>query len=833
MDTAREDTLERLFEQGVALRPEQRAAFLVEACGADAELRSTLEALVAHAEEAYDFVDRVAGPTVARVAGVLLGDSPAADGADALIGRRMAHFQVVEKLGGGGMGHVYKALDLGLGRTVALKVLPPHLSADEEAKRRFTQEAKAASALDHPNICAIHEIGETDGGRLFIAMPYYEGETLKRQIARGPLPVPEVLDYCAQVADGLQRAHDAGIVHRDVKPANVMVTRVGRVKVVDFGLAKMAGTDLTREGTTIGTVAYMSPEQTRGGPVDARTDVWSLGAVLYEMLTGWRPFPGESDETLIYAIRHDAPKPVRGSRAEIPAALAVVVSHCLDKDPARRYQSADELLADIRTVQAGGSVRRSMRRKPPLHYGGAALLTCLLLLAGSALRTRPEARFDSLAVLPVTAVAGDAAEEDFAEEMTGLLIDQLSQLSGLRRVVSRTSVMQYQGTRKSPRQIGRELDVDALVKMSVLRVGGRARIDVSLVEAGAERVLWSRSFERPTREVLTLQRDVALAVARELGVQLTPREERRLVAAAREVNPAAFALYLQAVRMEDGTQRLAYLEQAIEKDSTFALAHAKVALSYVMIPRDRARAERAIAKALALDPSLSDAYDARGLLHMWIDHDWPMAEAAFRRAIELNPHNSQAHHELGQLFMRLARCDEAVAEEQRAVLQNPGAAHYQSGLAEVYLYCRRYDDAIREFEKALVLVPDSTRIYFNLGDSYFHQGQYSKALTMYGKSRRPLPGWAYVPLGSRREARNQIDTLKGTWARGEANAFTMWNLARLYTSLDEREQAITWLERGHEARHGLVIYLKVHPHFDSLRGEPRFEALLRKVRLAD
>jgi TolB-like protein/Flp pilus assembly protein TadD len=834
-DAAREERLERLIEQGVALRPEQRAAFLTEACGADAELRGTLEVLVARAEEAYHFVDRVAGPTVARAAGVLLGDATAApgDGTDALTGRRVAHFEVLERLGGGGMGLVYKALDLRLGRTVALKFLPPHLGADDEAKRRFAHEAKAASALDHPSICTIHEIGETDAGRLFIAMAYCDGETLKQKIARGPLPVSEALDYAAQIAGGLQRAHEAGIVHRDVKPANVMITDTGQAKIVDFGLAKVAGTDLTREGTTIGTVAYMSPEQTRGGPVDARTDVWSLGAVLYEMLTGRRPFPGESDEAVIYAIRHDEPKPVRDGRAAIPAALAIVVRRCLDKDPARRYQRADEVLADIRTVQAGGKVRRRTRREHLLRYGGAGGLLFLLLVVGGGLLERPATGVDSLAVLPVTAVTGDATRQEFADGMTDLLIDQLSQLSGLRRVVSRASVMPYRDSPKSPRQIGRELGVDALVKMSVLQEGERVRINVNLIEADAERVLWSRSFERRTRDVLTLQREVVQAVARELRVQLTPREEARLVTAAREVNPEAFALYLQAARVLDGTQRMAYLEQAIEKDSAFALAHAKVATLYIMIERDRMKAERAIAKALALDPSLSDAYDALGLLRMWLDRDWPAAEAALRRAIELSPNNGLAHHELGQLFMRVARCDEAVAEEQRAVLQNPGVAHYQSGLAEVYLYCRRYDEAIREFGKALDLVRDSAGIYFNLGDAYFHQRQYAKALTMYEKSRRPPPGWIYVALGSQQEARAQIGTLKAVWARGEGNGLTTWNLARLHTTLGEREEAITWLERTYEGRHGMVVYLKVHPHFDSLRGEPRFQALLKKVRLAD
>src|SRR5215218_7251979 len=304
MNASREDRLERLFERAEALPPTRRAGFVERACGADAELRATLTALMADVEDAHAFVDRVAGPVVASAAGYALNDAPVDTGidADARAGQHVAHFRILEKLGRGGMGRVYRAHDLRLDRIVALKFLPAHLSADDEAKRRLVHEAKAASALAHPNVCAIHEIGETAGGELFIAMAHCDGETLKQRIARGPLPVRDVLDYVAQIAAGLQRTHEAGIVHRDVKPANLLVDHEGRVTIVDFGLAKMAGSDLSREGTTIGTVAYMSPEQTRGDALDARTDLWSLGAVLYEMLTGARPFRCESDETLIHAI---------------------------------------------------------------------------------------------------------------------------------------------------------------------------------------------------------------------------------------------------------------------------------------------------------------------------------------------------------------------------------------------------------------------------------------------------------------------------------------------------------------------------------------------------
>jgi len=712
MDTAREDRIERLFEEASALPPEQRAAFLDRACGSDADLRAEMEGLVAHADKAHRFVDRVAGPAMARAMGEAMGDSrgDAEPGADPFVGQQVAHFRILEKLGGGGMGRVYKALDLRLDRTVVLKFLPPHLGADEEATQRFIYEAKAASGLDHPHICVIYEIRETDQGRLFIAMAHYEGETLKPKIARGPLQVREALDYVAQIAEGLQRAHASGIVHRDIKPANVIVTVRGKVKILDFGLAKMAGSDLTREGTAIGTVAYMSPEQTHGNGVDARTDIWSLGVVLYEMLTGKRPFSSESDQTLIHGIRHDAPKPFRDLRPDAPANVAALVSRCLEKTPERRYHDAGELLAAVRAVQAGGTaVRRpAWRLRVPPNGSVAVVLGLLLLVAG-------------------TWLAG-----------------------------------------KRPRQA----------------------------------------------EV---------------------QETARLTAAAPRVDPDAFALYLKASRVwppRTDSEAIASLEQAIEKDSTFALAYATVARRYAIFGRDRATAERTVAKALALDPS-PEAYNARGLFLEFKDFDWSAAEAAFRRAIELSPHNSRAHHELGQLLMRVGRCDEAAAAEQHAVLQDPRSRQFQGGLGEIYLNCRRYDDAVREFETTLHLgrdARDSSNTYRDLGDVYFYERQYAEALAMYEKAGS-VPGWARTPLGSRQEALQQIDKLKSALARDDRDIGVRWDLARLYTSLGERDSAITWLERAYERRDGMLVYLRVMPHFDPLRDDLRFQALLKKVGL--
>jgi serine/threonine-protein kinase len=363
MDAAREDRLEELFERALAVAPEQRAAFLDHVCAGDPELRARLAEHLTDAARAYEFVDRVARPAIAQCANDMLGGprSAATGSRGPRVGETIAHFRVLERLGGGGMGVVYKALDVRLATTVALKFLS-HSNADNEAKGRFIQEAKAASALDHPNICTIHEIGETETGELFIAMSYYEGPSLKEKIGSGPLPVREALAHFADVAEGLRRAHEARIVHRDIKPANLMLGERGEVKIVDFGLAKMSGVDLTREPKAMGTIAYMSPEQTHGAGVDRRTDIWSLGVLLYEMLTGRRPFRGDGQGPLIYAIRYSEPIPIRELRSEVPAVVASVVSRCLEKDPANRYQTVGELLAAVRVVERGASSSRAESR---------------------------------------------------------------------------------------------------------------------------------------------------------------------------------------------------------------------------------------------------------------------------------------------------------------------------------------------------------------------------------------------------------------------------------------------------------------------------------------
>ncbi|MEW5901552.1 MAG: protein kinase, partial [Acidobacteriota bacterium] len=550
-------------------------------------------------------------------------------------------YEIIKELGRGGMGIVYEAMDNKLKRIVALKFLPFEWTYDLQAKERFIREAQAAAALDHPNICTVYEIDEAES-RLFISMAFVEGESLKTRIERGLLELDEALGLGAQVAEGLKEAHKKGIVHRDIKSANIMVTDKGQAKIMDFGLARMrGGTLLTKVGMTMGTIAYMSPEQARGEEVDHRSDIWSLGVVLYEMISGQLPFKGEHDQAVVYSILKQHPKPISGWRPQIPTSIEHVIGKALEKSPDQRYQSVEELIDDLRSISEGTEpegVRarqrkaKLLRKKKALLFAGTTGLLIILTAIALSLFTGGPKAIDSIAVLPLQNLSGDPQQEYFSDGMHEALITDLARLGGLKRVIARSSVMRFKGTKTPLSKVAQELRVEALITGAVLRSGDRVRVTAQLINPNTEAQVWAQSYERDLRDVLSLQNEIVSAITREVKVQLTPQEEKRL-ASARQVNPEAYEAYLKGqfqwykLNQQGLESALHYFELALEKDPEYAPAYAGIAMVWIgrqqqgFVPTTEAtpRAKAAALKALELDSTLAEVHYTLAGISAWAD----------------------------------------------------------------------------------------------------------------------------------------------------------------------------------------------------------------------
>jgi len=776
-----------------------------------------------------------------------------------MISQTISHYKILEKLGEGGMGVVYKAQDIKLDRLVALKFLPPHLASDEQDKKRFIHEAKAASSLDHPNICNVHEIDETLDGQVFIVMAIYEGTPLNKKIEKGPLKIDEALDVVIQAAEGLQAAHDKGIVHRDVKSSNIMMTDKGRAVIMDFGLARTGGaTKLTKTGSTLGTVPYMSPEQARGEKVDHRTDIWSLGVVLYEMVAGRLPFQSAYSEAIVYSILNEEPPPLTSLRSDVPMELERIVKKAMQKEHTSRYQHVDEIVTDLRalkqaTMSRGEGVAVS-RAKPSLKkrtYAYLSLGALAVVMIALALLTNlqpTKEKFESLAVLPLENMGRDLDQEYFADGMTEALITELSKISALR-VISRTSAMQYKGVKKPLPQIARELNVDALIEGSVLREGDQVRITVQLIQGTTDKHLWAESYQRELRGVLVLQSEMARSIAREIGIMVSSEDQVRL-ASARPVNPEAHELYLKGrhfwnQRTEAGLMKsVEYFQQAIATDPSYALGYAGLADAYNILGSNRFRdpkevfpkARTAAERALELDDNLAEAHAVLGAIMFNYERDWAGARRALRRSIELNPGYATAHQRYAWLSSMLGEHDVAIKEMKLARRLDPLSARISANVGDMLFFAREYDEAILELRKALELYPNDAAAHAGLGAVYVQKGMYEEAIKEFSESSlRSAPdaatalgrlGYAYAVSGDRTEATKILKQLQQLSERTFVSPATV---ALIHIGLGDKNRALEWLEKAYQDP--TLSFMRVDPRFDPLRDDPRFRDLLLRMNL--
>jgi serine/threonine protein kinase/tetratricopeptide (TPR) repeat protein len=781
-------------------------------------------------------------------------------------GQLLGHFRVAGKIGSGGMGVVYRARDERLDRDVALKVLPEHAFHDQAARARLLREARTASRLNHPNICTIHEVGESDG-QIYIAMELVDGRSLSDLVAGGPLGSADVLRLGIQLSEALAHAHERGVVHRDLKSANIVVTPEGRAKVLDFGLARrMGGGDpaqvetrtqdsLIWPGTVAGTLAYMSPEQLRGQPADERSDIWALGVVLFEMASGTRPFRGNTSFELSSAILNQPPPPLPPAAAgESFGQLGPIVERCLEKAPAQRYQRVGEVRAALEAVQSGTGVSarppeppvRHRRRRWVSSAGAAvALLAIAVVLDVGSVRSRWSARLGAppvhaVAVLPVANLSGDPEQEYFSDGMTDALITDLSKIGALR-VTSRTSVMHYKGAKKRLPEIARELGVDTVLEASVLREASRVRVTAQLLQASTERSLWTESYERDFSSVLSIQRDVAQAVARVVRVRLQPREAEEL-AVTREVDPATYEAYLKGMHLlnkatqADREKGVACFLQAVEHDAADPLAYAGLALAYTQLAHgsearddDLQRAKAAAATAIRLDDSLAEVVLASGFVKGYYEWKWEEAIADVRRAAEMNPSLAMAYYHLAWYQLLFGKIDEGIQLHQKAKQLDPFNPLHVAWLGELFRLNGQLEEAAAECQRSIEMAPTFPPGHFVLGKVYADRGMYPEAIASMQKAAEASPAyrWAlgpvYVAAGRRDEAIRLVDELD----RQKATPWVaFWRVVN-HADLGNLDEAFRWLD--YEPHHAWVAWIGALDWAKPLRRDPRFPAHLGRM----
>lgn len=786
-----------------------------------------------------------------------------------VVSNTFSHYRILGKLGAGGMGEVYLAEDTQLSRNVALKLLPKVSMADEQAKRRLIREAKAAAKLDHPNICSVYEIGDVDN-HTFIAMQYVEGETLAERCRRKTLALREYLDVAIQVADALSEAHSKGVIHRDIKPQNIMLTERGQVKVLDFGLAKIMHQDLpsasdaetqsciTEPRVVVGTVPYLSPEQIRGERIDARSDIFSLGVVVYEIVTGHRPFAAEGRGAIISAILTKEPEPLSKYAEGIPPELDRIVYKCLEKDGERRYQSAEELGLDLRKLQerliTGGREKYGRQGQKRLKWIAvlaiAVLLLAIAITAFDSLtlwNAADRIEIDSIAILPFANAGADPKTDYLSDGITEALINSLSQLPNLK-VIARNSIYGYKGRDVDVFDVGRELKVRAVLTGRVRQLGDELSISAELTGARDKSHIWGAQYNRKLSDIFALQEEISREISEKLSMKLSGKQSAR-ISKRYTNNIEAYDLYLKGRYFwnkrtpEDVLKATEYFKQALAKEPGYASAHAGLADSYSLLgdygalPAREAfmRAEAAARDAIRLDDTLAEAYTSLAHVRLY-DWNWASADEEYRRAIELNPNYATAHQWYANHLIAMGRTEEARAEIKLALDVDPLSFIINEVFGRHLYLMRKYDQAIEQQLRVLELEPGFVPAHAALGLVYVQKGAYEQAINEFKKaidlSGNPAYiaelAYVYAVSGQRSKARELIHSLIG---RSKNRYVSPYYIAAVYVGLGEAEQSVDWLEKACDDRTSELMFIKLEPIFDPIRSHQRFQVLLQRIGL--
>lgn len=875
-----------IFDAALRRRPEERRSFVSEACGDDKTLLAEVQSLLSSHDSAKSFMET---PAVAKVADMI---EPATKKLEA--GSSFGHYEIIKQIGAGGMGEVYLGRDTKLDRKVALKFLPGAIAQDRERLRRFQQEARATSALNHPNIFTVFEIGEADG-RHYIATEFIEGETLGQLMAAKPLKLGETLNIAEQIASALSAAHRAGIVHRDIKPENIMIREDGLVKVLDFGLAKLTErTDdaaipteaLTRPqlrtmpGMVMGTPRYMSPEQAKGEPVDERTDIFSFGVVIYEMLAGKPPFAGKNAIETLGSILNKEAVPLSRHMPNVPHEIERVINKTLRKNREERYQSAKDVLIDLKDFKQGLEFSEKLERSAApsnnkeatggdaavvtekqnaqttsraehilremkRHKRGVSAVLAGLLLSAIGLgywfylnrvaSTNPK-QIKSIAVLPFENLSGDGTQEYFADGMTEALIGNLSQIRTLK-VISRTSVMRYKRSGKSVPEIATELGVDGIIEGSVQRSGDRIRITTKLIHAATDSPIWTRTYERSLSDILKLQSEIAQVVAGEIRIQLTPEEQLRF-GKTKSMDPRAteaFLLgrhYFHKWTRESERQAVEQFQKAVSFEPEYAEAWAGLADAWtvramvgdISVPEAEKPTREAAIRALEIDPQNSAAHISMCFIHNNYDFDWTRSENSCKRGIELDPNNAKGHFAYAYMLARVERWDEMAEQMETAMSLDPAEPWWASVYGSFLTQARRFEAAERQFKRAIEIDPNWRFAHRGLANLHVEHGRFDEALKLAEKwVNNPLfMAYIYARKGDRQKA---LDSLS------RSSDQDRFQLALVYTALDDFDKAFEVINQSLDRREGFMFGYADYNVLDRLKSDPRWKDVSRRLNL--